>query len=530
MPKDIFYIAKEMCNKCWKQLMQSINKIKNNDSDNINDLMFCQYNNENEINTITTDTVLVIKCRNKFYALFWKQDLLKSKDASFEDSEIKPEHVAEVLAFNKMLAKGMTTASQSNNSLYYFNNERLTDVFAADQKLAIKNVGSSSYPIANSDQQLVQIKDSKRKVHRWVWIILAILLLILLAGGGAIGYEFYRISARTSLINSNIIGDDGIEIDDDGQDQIIKDDNADQIQDNKEGQDQDGKDSKDGQDQVIKDNKDDQDDKDNQIQDNKDEQDQDNQDSKEIQKQIQDIDISKYSFDFTQNKSNLIEVDKLEINLIKPKLLKLEDVSDSLQNLFKNNNLKIVLAQEHETLAEKDVIVVNLQLDATELEGYTGQAILRLAVKIKQEVLNGAIQIKGITNLNKGVNDVYETTNFKKHFEPLLNLYEKPVKFTVETWTGYLPTLGLPLALSQNQKNVLMSALNERYLPTREIVQIRKNGNIQNLRIQWIFSKENNKDKIIELMPYASEQPFDQSHFQLDFKYNLKIKYTENIT
>ncbi|WP_424527171.1 hypothetical protein [Spiroplasma endosymbiont of Glossina fuscipes fuscipes] len=75
-----------------------------------------------------------------------------------------------------------------------------------------------------------------------------------------------------------------------------------------------------------------------------------------------------------------------------------------------------------------------------------------------------------------------------------------------------------------------MSALNERYLPIREIVQIRKNGNIQNLRIQWIFSKENNKDKIIELMPYASEQPFDQSHFQLDFKYNLKIKYTENIT
>ncbi|WP_426605905.1 hypothetical protein [Spiroplasma endosymbiont of Glossina fuscipes fuscipes] len=49
-----------------------------------------------------------------------------------------------------------------------------------------------------------------------------------------------------------------------------------------------------------------------------------------------------------------------------------------------------------------------------------------------------------------------------------------------------------------------MSALNERYLPIREIVQIRKNGNIQNLRIQWIFSKENNKDKIIELMPYAS--------------------------
>ncbi|WP_424527167.1 hypothetical protein [Spiroplasma endosymbiont of Glossina fuscipes fuscipes] len=61
--------------------------------------------------TITTDTVLVIKCRNKFYALFWKQDLLKSKDASFEDSEIKPEYVAEVLAFNKMLANGMTTAS-----------------------------------------------------------------------------------------------------------------------------------------------------------------------------------------------------------------------------------------------------------------------------------------------------------------------------------------------------------------------------------------------------------------------------------
>lgn len=212
----------------------------------------------------------------------------------------------------------------------------------------------------------------------------------------------------------------------------------------------------------------------------------------------------------------------MDVNLIKAKLLELKDVSDSLQTLFKNNNLKIVLEQESSN-------IVNLQLDATEIEGYTGQAILRLAVKIKEEVLDDAIKINGVANLNKGANNVYETTTFKKHFEPLLKLYDKPVKFSVDTWTGYLPTLGLPIALSQNQKNILMSALNERYLPTREIVQIRKNGNIQNLRIHWIFSKENKKDKIIDLAPYAWEQPFDQSHFQLDFKYSLKIKYTNNI-
>ncbi len=127
------------------------------------------------------------------------------------------------------------------------------------------------------------------------------------------------------------------------------------------------------------------------------------------------------------------------------KLLELKDVSDSLQTLFKNNNLKIVLEQESSN-------IVNLQLDATEIEGYTGQAILRLAVKIKQEVLDDAIKINGVANLNKGANNVYETTTFKKHFEPLLKLYDKPVKFSVDTWTGYLPTLGLPIALSQNQK------------------------------------------------------------------------------
>ncbi|WP_338965921.1 MULTISPECIES: hypothetical protein [unclassified Spiroplasma] len=137
----------------------------------------------------------------------------------------------------------------------------------------------------------------------------------------------------------------------------------------------------------------------------------------------------------------------MDVNLIKAKLLELKDVSDSLQTLFKNNNLKIVLEQESSN-------IVNLQLDATEIEGYTGQAILRLAVKIKQEVLDDAIKINGVANLNKGANNVYETTTFKKHFEPLLKLYDKPVKFSVDTWTGYLPTLGLPIALSKNQKKI----------------------------------------------------------------------------
>ncbi|WHQ36629.1 hypothetical protein [Spiroplasma sp. SV19] len=481
MPKDIFYTAKEMCNKCLEQLMQTITTIKNNDTDNINDLMFYQYNNEKEIKAITTDTIFTIKCRNKFYALFWKQNLLKPKDKPFKENGIKPEHVAEVLAFNEMLAK---------------------DMIATNQKGAIKSGGSLSYPIANSNQQLLQIKNPKRKIHHWVWIVLVILLLILLAGGGAIGYEFHRMSTRTSLINSNIIEDDNIAVVDD-KDQDNKDDNDD----SKDYRDNDN--SKDGQDQDN--NKDDQDDNDN----------------KDKQKEIYDINISKYSFDFTQNKNNLIEVDKLEVNLIKAKLLELEDVSIPLQDLLKNDNLKIALKKEQETLPE---VIIILQLDATELEGYTGQASLRLAVKIKQEVLNDVVQINGVAKLNKGANGVYETTNFKKHFEPLLKWYEKPVKFIVETWTGFLPMIGASVALSQNARNMLMSALNERYLPNREIVKIRKNGDVKNLQIQWIFSKENKKDKIIEIVPYVFEQAFDQSHFQADFKYNLKIRYTNNIT
>lgn len=205
--------------------------------------MVCQYHSENEIKAITSKAILAIKCRNKFYALFWNQDLLKSKDDSFEENDIRPEHVAEVLVFNEKLARDMMTVKQDNN-LSHFNNDILMDFSATNQELAIKNKESLSYPIANSNQQLVQIKNSKRKIQYWVWIVLVILLLILLAGGGAIGYEFYRISTRSSIINSNIIGDDDISIGVDDEEQNIKDNNDDQIEDNK--------DTKEGQDQDIK--------------------------------------------------------------------------------------------------------------------------------------------------------------------------------------------------------------------------------------------------------------------------------------
>ncbi|WP_425380584.1 hypothetical protein [Spiroplasma endosymbiont of Stenodema calcarata] len=322
---------------------------------------------------------------------------------------------------------------------------------------------------------MVHHKSSKPKLHRWLWIILIILLLILLAGGGGIGYEIYRISSRTNIGNSYITDDDSIV---DTEDLDTKEP---------------GHDDKDD---VDKEND-----------------------------KNQEINISQYSFDFTKNISNLIEVDALELDLIKTKLLTLSDVSPALQTLLKQDSLKFVLEQEPELSSEKNFLV-NLQLDASEVVGHTGQAVLRLEVKVKPEEIEGVINIKGIVNVYKGVNNTYETTDFRKHFEPLLKLYEKSVKFKVQAWSGNLPKLTGGIEIPQMQKDILTEALNKRFVPDFERVNIIHNGDVQNLEIYWIFTKQNQKSKVLNLSPYASGQVFAKSHFQENFKYNLKIKYT----
>ncbi|WP_425380583.1 hypothetical protein [Spiroplasma endosymbiont of Stenodema calcarata] len=83
MPKDIFYIAKEMCSECWNQLSKTIERIENNNIDNIKDLLFYQYDNKNQIKPIAKKAISIIKCNNKFYALFSKQDLVKQKQTFF---------------------------------------------------------------------------------------------------------------------------------------------------------------------------------------------------------------------------------------------------------------------------------------------------------------------------------------------------------------------------------------------------------------------------------------------------------------
>nr|CAK99467.1 hypothetical protein SPICI14_001 [Spiroplasma citri] len=77
MLKDIFYIAEEeMCNKCWNQLAQAIKEVKNNNLQEINNLMFFKYYLKDQINTLVSKVIAIIKCNNNFYTLFWKEDLL----------------------------------------------------------------------------------------------------------------------------------------------------------------------------------------------------------------------------------------------------------------------------------------------------------------------------------------------------------------------------------------------------------------------------------------------------------------------
>ncbi|WFH00925.1 hypothetical protein M1771_03210 [Spiroplasma citri] len=77
MLKYIFYIAEEvLCNKCWNQLAQAIKEVKNNNLQEINNLMFFKYYLKDQINTLVSKVIAIIKCNNNFYTLFWKEDLL----------------------------------------------------------------------------------------------------------------------------------------------------------------------------------------------------------------------------------------------------------------------------------------------------------------------------------------------------------------------------------------------------------------------------------------------------------------------
>lgn len=108
------------------------------------------------------------------------------------------------------------------------------------------------------------------------------------------------------------------------------------------------------------------------------------------------IDISQYSYDFTKNPLNLIEVQALDIALIKPELLKLSEVSHPLQTLLENNKLKITLLQEPEMINDNVEYIILLQLDAINIKRYTGQAVLHLGVKVKPVVASGVININGL--------------------------------------------------------------------------------------------------------------------------------------
>ncbi|ALA97735.1 hypothetical protein SKUN_00845 [Spiroplasma kunkelii CR2-3x] len=78
MLKDIFYIVEEeMCNKYWNQLAQAIKEVKNNNPQEINNLMFFKYYLKDQITALASKVIIIIKFNNNFYTLFWKQDLLK---------------------------------------------------------------------------------------------------------------------------------------------------------------------------------------------------------------------------------------------------------------------------------------------------------------------------------------------------------------------------------------------------------------------------------------------------------------------
>ncbi|RUO86108.1 hypothetical protein [Spiroplasma endosymbiont of Megaselia nigra] len=170
--------------------------------------------------------------------------------------------------------------------------------------------------------------------------------------------------------------------------------------------------------------------------------------------------------------------------------------------------------------------IILLQLDAINIKGYTGQAVLHLGVKVKPVVASGVININGVVDLNGGIVGKYERTDFTKHFNSLLKLYDNSMVFTIDAWQAYLPALGTRIEISQAQKNNLASVLNKQYRPKLEVTNIYQNGDVKHLKISWKFVDLKNNEKIINIMPYVHKQAFDQFHLQGNFKYNLKISYT----
>lgn len=213
MLKDIFYIAEEeMCNKCWNQLAQAIKEVNNNNPQEINNLMFFKYYLKDQINTLASKVIAIIKCNNNFYTLFWKEDLLKSE---IKHDNVAPEYLPQGLTLNEQII---------DDVILRLNDKKSSNVLVNDNsELFDDNMSGSFLPIPVSNAEVIQVTNVKRKSKHWLWILVVISLLLLTSGIGVIGYEMHRQSSHSNLVNSkSFISNDNLvdEVKDENKDVI----------------------------------------------------------------------------------------------------------------------------------------------------------------------------------------------------------------------------------------------------------------------------------------------------------------------
>lgn len=231
MLKDIFYIVEEeMCNKCWNQLAQAIKEVKNNNPQEINNLMFFKYYLKDQITALASKVIIIIKCNNNFYTLFWKQDLLKSE---INSDNVESEYLPQGLILNEQIVNDVILSlKDKNNQHYNLNDNKNLNVLSNNNSVLFDdNMLGSFLPIPISNAEVIQITNVKRKSKHWLWILVIISVLLLTSGIGVIGYEMHRQSSHSNLVNSKIIVRDDNpvgEVKDENKDFILEDNNFDE--------------------------------------------------------------------------------------------------------------------------------------------------------------------------------------------------------------------------------------------------------------------------------------------------------------
>ncbi|WP_400249177.1 hypothetical protein [Spiroplasma sp. ald] len=122
---------------------------------------------KDQITELASKVIIIIKCNNNFYTLFWKQDLLKSE---INSDNVESEYLPQGLILNEQIVNDVILSlKDKNNQHYNLNDNKNLNVLSNNNSVLFDdNMLGSFLPIPVSNAEVIQITNVKRKSKHWL--------------------------------------------------------------------------------------------------------------------------------------------------------------------------------------------------------------------------------------------------------------------------------------------------------------------------------------------------------------------------